>query len=110
MEERKLRIVKLTPIALASCDRCKLTFHSYQHVEDAAEREMKVLFEVHDCELVTLVRTLIGQPNAFFHGTDAQAKVVISTCCLCGHKLASSDIEVLRIAERAHACVQLQPK
>jgi hypothetical protein len=52
MLERKLKIVKLTPIALACCERCKTTFESYQRVEDEAEREMKTLFEQHDCGVV----------------------------------------------------------
>jgi hypothetical protein len=51
MQERKLRIVKLTPIALASCEACHASFESYQRVEDDAEREMKALFEQHDCVL-----------------------------------------------------------
>ena len=49
MHERKFKIVKLTPIALASCERCKTTFQSYQRVEDEAEREMKALFDTHNC-------------------------------------------------------------
>ena len=51
MQERKLKIVKLTPIALAICERCKTTFQSYRRVEDEAEREMTALFERHECEL-----------------------------------------------------------
>jgi len=50
MQERKLKIVKLTPIALASCERCNAMFRSYQRVEDEAERVMKVLFDRHICE------------------------------------------------------------
>ena len=49
MQERKFKIVKLTPIALASCERCNTTFQSYQRVEDEAEREMKALFDSHSC-------------------------------------------------------------
>jgi NMD protein affecting ribosome stability and mRNA decay len=49
MQERKFKIVKLTPIALASCERCNTTFHSYQRIEDEAEREMKALFDRHSC-------------------------------------------------------------
>jgi NMD protein affecting ribosome stability and mRNA decay len=51
MQKRKLKIVKLTPIALAVCERCNATFQSYRRGEDEAEREMKALFERHDCEL-----------------------------------------------------------
>lgn len=50
MQERKLKIVKLTPIALARCERCNTIFESYQRVEDEAEREMKMLFDQHDCD------------------------------------------------------------
>jgi hypothetical protein len=49
MQERKFKVVKLTPIALASCERCKTTFQSYQRVEDEAEREMRALFDTHNC-------------------------------------------------------------
>ncbi len=52
MPERKLKIVKLTPIALAVCEGCNMTFQSWQRVEDDAEREMAALFERHECELV----------------------------------------------------------
>ena len=54
MQERKFKIVKLTPIALASCERCKITFQSYQRVEDEAEREMKALFDRHNCEVAVI--------------------------------------------------------
>jgi NMD protein affecting ribosome stability and mRNA decay len=50
MQERKFKVVKLTPIALASCERCNTTFESYQRVEDEAEREMKALFDRHHCQ------------------------------------------------------------
>ena len=54
MPGRTLRILKLTPIALAVCDACKREFNSYQRVEDDAEREMRALFESHECEAVAL--------------------------------------------------------
>ena len=109
MQERKFKIVKLTLIALACCERCHITFQSHQRAEREPEREMTALFEVHDCEIVTVVKTLIGQPNAFVHTTDAQTHLIVSTCYLCGQKVASSDTKVVRIAERAHACVQELP-
>jgi len=49
MLERKLRIVKRTPIALGFCEACKKEFNSLQRNEDEAEREMKALFEAHTC-------------------------------------------------------------
>jgi NMD protein affecting ribosome stability and mRNA decay len=54
MQERKFKIVKLTPIALASCERCNTTFQSYQRVEDEAEREMRALFDRHYCEAAVI--------------------------------------------------------
>ena len=54
MHERKFKVVKLTPIALASCERCNTTFQSYQRIEDEAEREMKALFDRHNCEIVVI--------------------------------------------------------
>ncbi len=54
MRERKFKIVKLTPFALASCERCNTTFQSYQRIEDEAEREMKALFDRHHCAAATV--------------------------------------------------------
>ena len=51
MQQRKLKVVKLTPIALAVCQRCNMTFQSWQRIEDDAEREMNALFERHECQL-----------------------------------------------------------
>ncbi|MEY2414184.1 MAG: hypothetical protein QOD84_2790 [Acidobacteriaceae bacterium] len=48
---RKLRIVKLTPIAIAVCEPCGWEFHSKLPLEDEALREMENLFEAHSCEL-----------------------------------------------------------
>lgn len=50
MPGRTLRILKLTPIALAVCDPCNRQFNSCQRVEDDAEREMRAFFESHECE------------------------------------------------------------
>jgi hypothetical protein len=50
MPKRKLKIIKGTPIALASCERCHAEFQSYERVEDEAEREMRALFDGHRCE------------------------------------------------------------
>jgi hypothetical protein len=49
MFERKLRIVKRTPIALGFCEACNKEFDSLQRNEDEAEREMKALFDAHTC-------------------------------------------------------------
>ena len=42
LTERKLRIVKLTPIALALCEACNAQFQSYERVEHEAEHEMRL--------------------------------------------------------------------
>lgn len=49
MHDRTLRIIKLTPIALALCETCKMEFHSLERLEEAAEREMRTLFTNHQC-------------------------------------------------------------
>lgn len=46
---RRLRIVKNTPIALATCEFCKSLFSSRQPLEDDAEAEMKNAFDRHEC-------------------------------------------------------------
>lgn len=51
MPERKLRIVKRTPIALSLCEACNMEFTSLQRSEDEAEQEMKALFAAHVCAL-----------------------------------------------------------
>jgi hypothetical protein len=50
MPERKLRIVKCTPMALAFCEACKSEFTSLQRIEDEAEQELKSLFAAHTCK------------------------------------------------------------
>jgi hypothetical protein len=50
MLERKLTIVKRTPIALGFCEACKKEFNSLQRNEDEAERELKALFDAHKCK------------------------------------------------------------
>jgi hypothetical protein len=50
MLERKLKIIKRTPIALASCERCHVEFQCYERVEDEAERDMRAFFDGHRCE------------------------------------------------------------
>jgi len=49
MPTRTLRIVKRTPIALAVCEACHMEFHSQQRLEDDAEKEMRQLFDSHEC-------------------------------------------------------------
>jgi hypothetical protein len=51
MRSRTLKIVKRTPIALAVCEACDMEFHSQQQIEDDAEKEMKALFDSHECAL-----------------------------------------------------------
>jgi hypothetical protein len=43
-------------------------------------------------------------PNAFIHIAEKETRLVVSTCCWCGRRAASSNTEVLRIAERSHTC------
>jgi NMD protein affecting ribosome stability and mRNA decay len=105
MQERKFKVVKLTPIALATCERCNALFQSYERVEDEAEREMKVLFDGHHCEPAVVSNAVLEQPSVFFHTiAETEIRLVISTCGLCGRRVASSDSEVLRVAEQAHDC------
>jgi len=52
MPKRNLRIVKLTPIALAICETCNMQFHSKQPVEENAEIDMKIQFNKHKCKSV----------------------------------------------------------
>ena len=49
MPERKLNIVKRTPIALAFCEACNMEFHSLRRVEEEAEEEMRGFFAEHIC-------------------------------------------------------------
>ncbi len=48
--------------------------------------------------------TVVHQPNAFIRLTEKETRLVISTCCWCGRRVASVDSKVLGIAERSHAC------
>lgn len=48
--ERKLRIVKRTPIALGFCQACNMEFNSRERVEDDAEADLKKLFAAHVCK------------------------------------------------------------
>jgi len=41
MPERKLKVIKRTPIALALCERCDAEFQSYERIEDEAERAFR---------------------------------------------------------------------
>jgi hypothetical protein len=50
MPDRKLRIVKRTPIALAFCEACKTEFTSLHRIEDETEQELKSLFAAHTCK------------------------------------------------------------
>ena len=50
MPERKLRIVKRTPIALGFCETCNMEFNSNERIEDDAEEDLKKLFASHVCE------------------------------------------------------------
>jgi hypothetical protein len=50
MADRKLNIIKTTPIAIAVCESCKAQFQSQQSIEEDAEREMKRAFDAHKCQ------------------------------------------------------------
>lgn len=50
MPERKLSIVKHTPIALGFCHACNMEFNSMVRVEDDAEEDLKELFAAHICK------------------------------------------------------------
>jgi hypothetical protein len=49
MPERKLSIVKRTPIALGFCQACHIEFNSKERIEDDAEEELRMLFSAHVC-------------------------------------------------------------
>jgi predicted nucleic acid-binding Zn ribbon protein len=53
---RKLRIVKLTPIAIAVCESCGREFHSRLSLEDDALKEMEDLYAAHLCEAKNVVK------------------------------------------------------
>lgn len=50
MRERKLTIVKRTPIALGLCESCRMEFNSLERIEDEAEEDIKRLFASHVCK------------------------------------------------------------
>ena len=50
MPHRKLRIVRLTPIALALCEHCNGQFHSRKCVQEEAKAELVAQFDVHQCQ------------------------------------------------------------
>jgi hypothetical protein len=52
MPKRKLKIIKLTPIAMSVCESCNMQFESRESVEDDAETEMKAEFHAHTCVTV----------------------------------------------------------
>lgn len=61
MRSRNLKIVKRTPIALAVCEACHMEFHSQQRVEDDAEKEMRRLFESHECADKEVLHRISGE-------------------------------------------------
>jgi hypothetical protein len=50
MPERKLTIVKRTPIALGFCESCSMEFNSMERVEDDADADLRRLFAAHVCK------------------------------------------------------------
>jgi hypothetical protein len=53
---RKLRIVKLTPIAISVCESCGREFHSRLSLEDDAQKEMEDRYAAHLCEVEDVVK------------------------------------------------------
>jgi len=53
MPHRKLRVVRLTPIALALCEHCNGQFHSRKRLQEEAKAELVKQFDVHQCILKT---------------------------------------------------------
>ena len=50
MPNRKLRIVRLTPVALGLCEHCNGQFHSLKPIENDAKAEIVAQFDVHQCQ------------------------------------------------------------
>ena len=50
MPPRKLRILRLTPIALALCEHCNAQFYSRKRVPEEAKAELIAQFDVHECQ------------------------------------------------------------
>jgi len=49
MPHRKLRVVRLTPIALALCEHCNGQFHSLKRGQEEAKAELMAQFDAHEC-------------------------------------------------------------
>ena len=49
MPHRKLRIVRLSPIALALCEHCNGQFHSRKRLQEDAKAELIEQFDVYRC-------------------------------------------------------------
>ena len=49
MPHRKLRIIRLSPIALALCENCNGQFHSRKRLQEDAKAELIGQFDVHQC-------------------------------------------------------------
>ena len=49
MPHRKLRIIRLSPIALALCEHCNGQFHSRKWIQEEAKAELIEQFDVHEC-------------------------------------------------------------
>ena len=59
MPHRKLRVVRLTPIALALCEHCNGQFHSRKWIQEEAKAELIEQFDVHECQ-----RYEVNEPDA----------------------------------------------
>jgi hypothetical protein len=59
MPQRKLRVVRLTPIALAPCEHCHGQFHSRKRLQEEAKAELVKQFDVHEYQ-----RYELNEPDA----------------------------------------------
>jgi NMD protein affecting ribosome stability and mRNA decay len=50
MPHRRLRIIRLRPIALALCEHCNAQFHSRKRVPEEAKAELIEQFDSHQCQ------------------------------------------------------------
>ena len=50
MPHRKLRIIRLSPIALALCEHCNGQFHSRKRLQEEAKAELIEQFDIHQCQ------------------------------------------------------------
>ena len=67
MPHRKLRIIRLSPLALALCEHCNGQFHSRKRLQEDAKAELIEQFDVHQCRQDT---DQTGAPRYASHESD----------------------------------------